>query len=130
MKENLSEKEARFLEKARQGLLACEEQLDAVTASRLRDARRKAVEAAGDRDRGFFRIPNWARIGAVATAAAAVIVFMIWHDTPKQDLPIRSADELEIVLNADSADNMDLYENLDFYEWLAGAGNGGSSSSS
>jgi hypothetical protein len=126
--EKLSEKEARFLEKARQSLLASEEQLDAVTASRLRDARRKAVEAAGERDRGFFRIPNWARIGGVATAAAAVIVFMIWHDTPRQDLPLKSADDLEIVLNVDSADIMDLYEDLDFYEWLAGAGSGGSSS--
>ena len=128
MNEKLSEKEARFLEKARQGLLASEEQLDAATVSRLRHARLKAVEAAGARGRGFFRIPNWARIGSVATAAAAVIVFMIWIDTPKQDLPMKNADDVEIVLNVDSADNMDLYEDLDFYEWLAGAGNGGSSS--
>jgi len=127
--EQRSEKEARFLEMARQSLLASEEQLDAVTASRLRDARRKAVEAAGAREKGFFRIPNWARIGSVATAAAAVLVFMIWFDTPRQDLPVKSADDLEIVLNVDSADNMDLYEDLDFYEWLAGAGNGSSSSS-
>jgi hypothetical protein len=127
--EQLNEKEARFLERARQSLLASEEQLDAVTASRLRDARRKAVEAAGAREKGFFRIPNWARIGSVATAAAAVLVFMIWFDTPRQDLPMKSADDLEIVLNVDSADNMDLYEDLDFYEWLAGAGNGSSSNS-
>jgi len=126
--EKLSEKEARFLEKARQGLLASEEQLDAATVSRLRHARLKAVEAAGERERGFFRIPNWARVGGVATAAAAVLVFMIWFDTPKQDLPMKNADDVEIVLNVDSADNMDLYEDLDFYEWLAGAGNGGSSS--
>jgi hypothetical protein len=126
--EKLSEKEVRFLAKARRGLLASEEQLDAATASRLRDARLKAVEAAGVRGRGYFRIPNWARIGGVATAAAAVLVFMIWFDTPKQDLPVKNADDIEIVLNVDSADNMDLYEDLDFYEWLAGAGNGGSSS--
>jgi hypothetical protein len=126
--EKLSEKEARFLEKARQSLLASEEQLDAATASRLRDARRKAVEAAAEREGGFFRIPNWARVGGVATAAAAVLVFMIWFETPRQDLPVKSADDLEIVLNVDSADIMDLYEDLDFYEWLAGAGNGGSSS--
>jgi len=126
--EKLSEKEARFLEKARQGLLASEEQLDAATALRLRDARVRAVEAADARERGFFRIPNWARVGGVATAAAAVLVFMIWFDTPKQDLPMKNADDVEIVLNVDSADNMDLYEDLDFYEWLAGAGNGGSSS--
>jgi hypothetical protein len=126
--EKISEKEARFLEKARQGLLASEEQLDAATALRLRDARVRAVEAADARGRGFFRIPNWARVGGVATAAAAVLVFMIWFDTPKQDLPMKNADDVEIVLNVDSADNMDLYEDLDFYEWLAGAGNGGSSS--
>ena len=129
MNEQLDEKEVRFLEKARQGLLASEEQIDATTASRLRDARRKAVESAGASRKGFFWIPNWARVGGAATAAAAVIVFMIWHDTPRQDLPLKSADDLEIVLNVDSADNMDLYEDLDFYEWLAGAGNGGSSSS-
>jgi hypothetical protein len=128
MNEMHSEKEARFLEKARQSLLAAEDRLDAGTLSQLRDARVRAVEAADARGRGFFRIPNWARIGGVATAAAAVLVFMIWFDTPKQDLPVKNADDIEIVLNVDSADNMDLYEDLDFYEWLAGAGNGGSSS--
>ncbi len=56
-----SEKEARFLEKARQSLLASEERLDAATLARLRDARAKAVEAAEGRARGFFRIPNWMR---------------------------------------------------------------------
>jgi hypothetical protein len=128
MNEKLNEREARFLEKARQSLLASEEQLDTGSLSRLRDARVRAVEAAGARGRGFFRIPNWARIGGVATAAAAILVFMIWFDTPKPDLPVKNADDIEIVLNVDSADNMDLYEDLDFYEWLAGAGNGGSSS--
>ena len=126
MSENLSEKEARFLEKARQSLVESEEQLDAATTSRLREARRRAVEAAGERERGFFRIPGWARVGAVATAAAAVLVFMVWHDYPGHDFPARSADDMEIVLSMDSADTMDLYEDLDFYEWLAGTGNGGS----
>ena len=128
MNEKLSEKEARFLEKARQSLLATEDRVEANTLSRLRDARVRAVEAADARGRGFFRIPNWARIGGVATAAAAILVFMIWFDAPKQDLPVKNADDIEIVLNVDSADNMDLYEDLDFYEWLAGTGNGGSSS--
>ncbi len=70
MNGNQSEREARFLEKARQSLMAGEEQLDAAVASRLREARRRAVEAAGEREKGFFRMPTWARIGGVATAAA------------------------------------------------------------
>ena len=124
MNEKLSEKEARFLEKARQSLLAAEDRIDAGTLSRLRDARASAVEAAGERGRGFFRIPNWMRAGAFATAVAAVMVFMIWVDPPRPELPVKSLDEFEIVLYAD---NLDIYEDMDFYEWLAGAGNGGSS---
>jgi type VI protein secretion system component VasF len=124
MNEKLSENEARFLEKARQSLLAAEDRLDANTLSRLRNARARAVEAAGQRERGFFRIPSWMRAGAFATAVAAVMVFMIWVDTPRQELSVKSLDEFEIVLYAD---NLDIYEDMDFYEWLAGDGNGGSS---
>ena len=124
MNEMHSEKEARFLEKARQSLLAAEDRLDAGTLSQLRDARVRAVEAADARGRGFFRIPNWMRAGAFATAVAAVMVFMIWVDPPRPELPVKSLDEFEIVLYAD---NLDIYEDMDFYEWLAGAGNGGSS---
>lgn len=124
MSGNHSDKEARFLEKARQALLAGEDQLDAATLSRLREARAKAVEAAGEREGGFFRIPNWMRAGAFATAVAAVMVFTIWVEPPKQELPVKSVDEFEIVLYAD---NLDLYEDMDFYEWLADVGNGGSS---
>lgn len=49
MNGNLSDKEARFLEKTRQALLASEGRLDAATLARLREARAKAVEAAGER---------------------------------------------------------------------------------
>jgi len=124
MNGNGSEKEAQFLEKARQALLASEDRLDAATLARLRDARAKAAEAAEGRVRGFFRIPNWLRVGAFATAAAAVLVFAVWVDPQRQELPVKSPDEFEIVLNAD---NFDLYEDMEFYEWLAEAGNGGSS---
>ena len=124
MNGNISEKEDRFLEKAGQSLRASEENLDAAVLSRLRAARAKAVEAASERERGFFRIPGWARAGAFATAAAAVLVFAVWVDPPKQELPVKSVDEFEMALYAD---NMDLYEDMDFYEWLAGTGNGGSS---
>jgi hypothetical protein len=123
MNGNHSDKEARFLEKARQALLASEGRLDAGTLARLRAARAKAVEAAGERQGGFFRIPNWMRAGAFATAAAAVMVFAIWVDPPKQELPVKSLDEFEMVLYAD---NLDIYEDMDFYEWLADIGNGGS----
>jgi hypothetical protein len=123
MNGDFSEKETRFLEEARQGLLAAEGRLDDATLSRLREARAKAVEAADARGRGVFRIPNWMRAGAFATAAAAVMVFAIWVDPPKPELPVKSLDEFEMVLYAD---NLDIYEDMDFYEWLADIGNGGS----
>jgi hypothetical protein len=124
MNGNLSEQEARLLEKARQSLLASEDRLDAATLSRLREARAKALEAADARSRGFFRIPDWMRVGAFATAAAAVMVFAIWVDPPKPELPVKAVDEFEMVLYAD---NLDLYEDMDFYEWLADVGNNGGS---
>lgn len=120
MNEKLSEKEMRFLEKAGQSLRESEDVLDAETLSRLRDARCKAVEAAGERRQGFFRLPNWAKAGAFATGLAAVMVLMVWFDAPRQDLPVKSPDEFEIVLYAD---NLDIYEDMDFYEWLADADN-------
>jgi hypothetical protein len=122
--EKTSEKEARLLEKARQCLLEAEDRLDADTISRLRGIRARAVEVAERRRRGFFRVPRWARAGAFATAAVAVLVFMVWHDVPKQDIPAKSPDEFEMVLYSD---NMDIYEDMDFYEWLAGTGSGGNS---
>jgi len=124
MNGDLGEKETRFLEKARQSLLASEDRLDASTLSRLREARAKALEAADEHNRGFSRIPNWMRVGAFATAAAAVMVFAIWVDPPKPELPVKSLDEFEMVLYAD---NLDIYEDMDFYEWLAEAGNNGGS---
>ncbi|MBK7552863.1 MAG: DUF3619 family protein [Syntrophaceae bacterium] len=71
MNGNFSDHEARFLEKARLALRASEDRLDAATLARLRDARERAVDAAGERAAGVFRIPNWMRAGAFATAAAA-----------------------------------------------------------
>ncbi len=52
-----------------------------------------------------------------------MLVFAVWVDPTRQELPVKSPDEFEIVLNAD---NFDLYEDMEFYEWLAEAGNGGS----
>ena len=123
MNGNFIDHEARFLEKARLALRASEDRLDAATLARLREARAKAVEAAGEREGGFFRIPNWMRAGAFATVVAAVMVLTIWMEPPKQELPVKSVDEFEIVLYEE---NMDLYEDMDFYEWLVEAGNGGS----
>jgi hypothetical protein len=51
------------------------------------------------------------------------MVLTIWMEPPKQELPVKSVDEFEIVLYEE---NMDLYEDMDFYEWLVEAGNGGS----
>lgn len=91
--------------------------LDARTHARLAAARRTAMSSA--------RTPSHKRVwlpAAGAMAACALVVGVIlWRPaptpSPTQNRPAASA-EAELPLEADSK-QMDLYQNLEFYQWLA-----------
>lgn len=91
--------------------------LDARTQARLAAARRNAMAAT--------RTPSHKRVwlpaaGAMAACALAVGV-ILWRPAPAPS-PAQSrqvaASDAELPLDADSK-QMDLYQNLDFYQWLA-----------
>lgn len=91
--------------------------VDARTHARLAAARRNAMAAA--------RAPSHKRVwlpaaGAMAACALAVGV-ILWRPAsapaPAQDRPVASS-AAELPLDTDSK-QMDLYQNLDFYQWLA-----------
>jgi len=95
--------------------------VDPVTAGRLRAARRKALQPpmASPRHAVRWLIPS----GAFAVIALAAL--MVWQPLPQRHassaLPsISSADDIDTELPPD-ADKTDpnLYQNLDFYDWLA-----------
>jgi hypothetical protein len=102
---------------------ACQ-RIDPVTAGRLRAARRHALEVAKAPPRHTIRwlIPT----GAFAVAALATL--MVWQPLPRRatapssqaiSLPDQSADaDNDLPPDADKTDP-NLYQNLDFYGWLA-----------
>jgi len=116
---NRNEDNAAFVERTRQAL----EQgapLDAETADRLRQARRRAVRAAGRRawragllSGGHPRLAG-AAAGGLALAGAALVAVLLWHPGHRPVPPARAVD-LELLTSKNS---LEFYRDLDFYEWL------------
>jgi hypothetical protein len=87
--------------------------LDARVRSRLTQARHAALAQAGARPSLWLR--PWAP--AVGVAAAVALAVLVWPGAQRQsELPPDEAlNDLEIVLEGE---NLDLLEDLDFYEWV------------
>jgi len=88
--------------------------LDETTRARLRAARLRALDAHGERRR--FALPR----GLLAATAGAVALFLVvssWRQQARRDLPLgEDLDDVEILA---AADDLELYDDLDFYRWLA-----------
>ena len=90
--------------------------LDAITLGKLRQARRSALEQETGRT-----ILDWLPAGNVATAtgavtaAAAVAVLTFWFGVISPQARVNTIEDAELLA---SADNTELYENIEFYEWL------------
>ncbi|MCL4780224.1 MAG: hypothetical protein KJ049_08525 [Gammaproteobacteria bacterium] len=119
----------------RQQLRASEEKLDAPTLARLHAARNRALGTAGNHREG--RWPATWLAASTAAGAALIALFLGYGQSPDEaQLPVA---ELESTLLAaagseglaapageevvsggtDTAETLDLIENLDFYEWLS-----------
>ena len=115
-------------------LRASEDSLDAPTLARLHAARNRALDVAKG------RAPQWAGSWLTATAAAGVAAIALFIAIKQQpDVGPPEVTELESTLLAaasgtgvsapvsdgpvpgaeDTAETIDLLENLDFYEWLS-----------
>jgi hypothetical protein len=61
-------------------------------------------------------------VGGLTTAAAAVLAVSLWMTDPPRDTTVATADDIEIVA---AQEQMQLYEDLEFYRWPATQENGG-----
>ncbi len=88
--------------------------LDANVAARLAAARHRAV--------GELKIKSaWKPIAGWAVAATLVVAVSLWW----QQMPITngmSADDFELLV---SSDGIELYEDLEFYDWLSSENDAG-----
>lgn len=102
------EKEAHFVAALKRELDRGVESLDGMTIVRLRAVRLRALEARA-RPRAWLLAGGLAGTGL---AAALVAVLLLTPAAP----PITGLDQFDMLSENDS---IDLYENLEFYRWLA-----------
>jgi negative regulator of sigma E activity len=100
-----------FVRRVKAALDEGNEHLDARVRSRLRQARHAAL--AQVQPRPAFWVRQW--VPAAGLAAAAVLAVLVWPQAPSVQPQDEALSDLEIVL---AEENLDLLEDLDFYEWV------------
>ena len=105
--QNLEKKIKKFLD---EGL----ENIDAGTRSRLTRIR---TEALSRKKRSLSGLRNWFPLPVVGAAAvtAALVAFLLFKG-PFENQSFDNFEDMEILA---SGDNLELYEDLEFYSWLA-----------
>ena len=98
--------ENEFVEQVKQQLDQQADQLDELTAAKLKAARLRALEAAS-RPRKL-----WVPAFGTATAAAVMLAVLLWQSPSELPGPF---EELDIIA---SGEDLELIEDMDFYDWL------------
>jgi hypothetical protein len=110
--------EDKFESNIRQGLDEAVDTLDANTLSRIHQIRTQAVEKEKIKTEGLQL--NWLFnkqrlfVGGLATACVMVLAMMLLFNSPTS---IQTIPEEDIELIS-SSDNLEFFEDLEFYEWL------------
>lgn len=108
-----TDKNKSFEARVRDRLSGGAAELDAGTRARLRQARQAALTGL-DRPR-WSAIPVWVPAGG-AIAVAVLATLLIRQGVVPSEIPGRApAEDIEILL---SGEDLELYEDLEFYAWL------------
>ncbi|MDR2214160.1 MAG: hypothetical protein LBE21_11130 [Pseudomonadales bacterium] len=109
--------EAVFLRQVRKDLDQSCAALDGYTLSRLNRIRHAALE----RKRQGRRSPLLLPFGGLAMASVLVFCVMLFNATPPEPrrLPV-AAEQLEDIDLLSASEELEFYEDLEFYQWLAG----------
>jgi hypothetical protein len=116
-----------FERRTREVLEESTARLDGRTRSRLTQARHAALESVSRPTRPAWR----AFLPAGATAALAVLAVVVWSARPAEvPAPVaqgaNAVEDMELLADAEVPDFFLEGEDLEFYEWAAGAGEVGS----
>jgi len=104
-----SDHEQSFLNAIKAELDTSTAEMDSATVARLAQIRQAALSSSSSRPIW------WIPAGAFATLAVAITVFLLWTATPVPE-PNRVLEELDLL---SSVDNIEFYDELDFYQWLS-----------
>lgn len=128
---NRDHEDQALLQHVKNVLNASAETLDDATRSRLRDARARALDAVLARELAPARSPStsyptrrvwlWP-VGGMALACATLLSWMLWFHPMATQAPGLGLEQLEFL---SSAEGLEFYTDLDFYQWLAGDADAG-----
>ena len=102
-------KETRFITAVKRELDRSAEALDGLTLARLRGARLRALDAQP-------RPRRWLITGGLATATLSAALVAVLLFAPGAAPPLAGLEQFDLL---SENDNLDLYEDLEFYRWLA-----------
>lgn len=108
MSEMREDRDDSFIEAVRALLDESARDLDAMTGARLAAARRRALE----RLEPPLRLPWLLPAGVFASAAAAMLALTLWNAAPA---PGPELADVEVLAGPEA---LELYQDLEFYEWL------------
>ena len=109
----LPNNEDAFLSQVKDQLNRGSDTLDKEVVARLRRARYEALHSKPK------HIPGLWPISGLATACTALLVVAIWWERPVEPVPNGTAQIVEDVEVLTATDQLDFYEDLEFYGWLA-----------
>lgn len=107
------EKETRFVTAVKRELDRSTETLDGLTLARLRGARQRALDAQPPPRR-------WLLAGGLATAALSAALVAVLLFMPALAPPLPDPEQFDLL---SENDGLDLYDDLEFYRWLAARAN-------
>ena len=105
-----------FLDFARKRLNEGTENMDPDTRQKLIDMRNRAMNIRESKS----WLPNWALLPAMGLFTAALYLVLIYAKPVTQPRLDTGLEDLEIL---SSDDQLDFYEELEFYDWLANKNN-------
>jgi hypothetical protein len=108
----MSNNEKDFLEFARKRLNQGTENIDPDTRHKLLAMRNRALDI--KETKNWF--PQWAPLPAMGLLTAALFIFLVYAKPGSIPTLDTGLEDLEILA---SVDQLELYEDLEFYDWLA-----------
>ena len=103
------EREQQVMRNAKAVLDRSVEELDQQTILRLQRMRVTTLTARP-------RSARWVLAGGLATMCAGILASVLWISKPAAVMPVHEADDLDVVT---AAENLEFYDEIDFYRWLA-----------
>jgi len=107
--------EERLVKRVKELLDGDMERIPPLALQRMQAARRLALDGTERPHFPWLALPRWVTAGGLATVAVALLTVSLWVIVPERTG--RSLDhELE---SLDAQEQLELYEDLEFYRWLA-----------